>query len=224
MPNPWDIGSAVHLEAMGFKALATTSSGHAASLGRQDQEIRFDELRDHVAALTAAVRIPLNVDAERLFGETPDECAEHLVGLAECGAAGVSIEDYNPTTSTIEPLAEFVQKVAACSAAAAKLGVVLTARAENHLYGIDDVTDTIVRLQAFRTAGAHVVYAPGLVAAEDIVRVVDEVGGAVNVLLRESGPSVSELADLGVRRASTGGRLASVAYRAMQRSASELLT
>lgn len=224
MPNPWDIGSAVQLEAMGFKALATTSSGHAASLGREDQEIRFDELCDHVRALTAAVKIPVSVDGERLFGETPDECAEHLVNLAECGAAGVSIEDYNPATSAIEPLAEFAEKVAACSVAATKLGVVLTARAENHLYGVNDLTDTVARLRAFRSAGADVVYAPGLVAPEDIARVVGEVGGAVNVLLRESGPSVSELAELGVRRASTGGSLASVAYRAMQRSASELLT
>ncbi len=223
MPNPWDVGSAVRLELMGFKALATTSSGHAASLGRQDQEVRFDELCEHVTALTAAVGVPLNVDAERLFAETPDECATNLVTLAQCGAAGVSIEDYNPATGTIESVEVFVEKVEACAASARDHGIVLTARAENHLYGIDNLADTITRLQAFRTAGADVVYAPGLIESMDIGRLVDEVGGAVNVLLRESGPTVSELAALGVRRAGTGGMLANVAYRAMQRSAQDLL-
>ncbi len=223
MPNPWDVGSAVRLEGMGFKALATTSSGHAASLGRQDQEVRFDELCEHVTALTAAVGVPVNVDAERLFADTPDECATNLVTLAQCGAAGVSVEDYNPATGMIESVNVFVEKLEACVVSARDHGIVLTARAENHLYGIDDLTDTVARLLAFRTAGADVVYAPGLTESVDIGRIVDEVGGPVNVLLRESGPTVSELAAMGVRRASTGGMLANVAYRAMQRSAQDLV-
>jgi len=223
MPNPWDVGSAVRLEDMGFKALATTSSGHAASLGRDDQEVLFDELCQHVAALTSAVSVPVNVDAERLFGDTPDECAANLIVLMECGAAGVSIEDYNPARGEIEPLVTFVAKVESCASAAQDHGIVLTARAENHLYGRNDIDDTITRLRAFRAAGAEVVYAPGLTESEHIARIVNEVGGAVNVLLRDAGPTVTELAGLGVRRASVGGMLAGVAYDAMQRCAQKLL-
>ncbi|BAL87109.1 hypothetical protein AMIS_18890 [Actinoplanes missouriensis 431] len=223
IPNPWDVGSARLLESYGFPALATTSSGLAASLGKLDQQVTRDELVTHVAALTAAVRIPVNVDAERCFADTTDGIAETVDLLAAAGAAGISIEDYDPAAGRIEPLDTGAERVAAAARAAARHGIVLTARAENHLYGHDDLDDTITRLRAYREAGADVVYAPGLRAAEDIARVVQSVDAPVNVLALAGGLSVPELAELGVRRVSLGGGLAWVAYGALRDAARELL-
>lgn len=223
MPNPWDIGSATMLARLGFPALATTSGGHAASLGKRDQEVTRDELLAHAAALAAAVEVPLNVDAERCFADTPAGVAEtvHLIGGT--GAAGLSIEDYDPVAKRIEDRAVAVERVAAAAEAARAHGLVLTARAENQLYGVGDLDDTIARLQAYREAGAEVLYAPGLTEPADIARVVAEAGGPVNVLARPTGPPVPALADLGVRRISTGGALARAAYKALQAAARELL-
>lgn len=214
MPNAWDVGSAVRLAAMGFRAVATTSSGHAASLGRKDQQVTFDELCAHVAAIVAAVSVPVSADSEALFADTPADIEANVRVLAELGVAGCSIEDYHPRRGAVMPLDEACERVAAAAVATRTAGVVLTARAENHLYGGEDLDDTIDRLRAYRDAGADVVYAPGLVAERDIARVVAEAGAAVNVLLVPGGPGPSELAGLGVRRASTGGRLAAVAYDA----------
>jgi len=224
MPNPWDVGSAKYLEWRGFPALATTSSGFAATLGRLDQQVGRDELLDHVQSMTAALTIPLSVDAERCFADTADGVVETVRLLAEAGAAGLSIEDYNPTTATIEPLAVATERVAAAAEEAGRHGLVLTARTENHLYGVDDLDDTVARLVAYRDAGAEVVFAPGLLTASGIGRIVDEVGVAVNVLPSPSGPSTGELANAGVRRVSTGGALAWAAYGALGRAADELLT
>lgn len=223
MPNPWDVGSAVRLEKLGFSALATTSSGHAASLGRKDQQVDLDELVAHVVALVAAVDVPINVDSERLFADTPDGVAVNVGLLVDAGAAGMSIEDYDPATGAIDDRGVATERVAAAAEAARARGAVLTARAENHLHGVDDLDDTIARLRSYRQAGAEVVYAPGLTDAAAITRVVEEVGGPVNVLLMPSGPPPAELAGLGVRRASTGGRLSGLAYRAMEDAARELL-
>ena len=165
MPNAWDIGSARLLASIGFEAIATTSSGHAASLGRADQEVSRDELLSHVEALVAAVDVPVSVDAERCFADDPAGVAQTVELIAAVGAAGCSIEDYEPTTRSIDDIGVATERVAAASGAARKHGLVLTARAENHLYGIDDLADTIERLLAYRAAGADVVYAPGLVAA-----------------------------------------------------------
>jgi 2-methylisocitrate lyase-like PEP mutase family enzyme len=223
MPNPWDVGSARLLESLGFPALATTSSGYGASLGRLDQQLTLDELLAHVVTLVDAVGIPLNVDAERCYADTPEGVADTARLIAGTGAAGFSIEDYDPVADRIDPLREAVARVEAAAEVAASTGLVLTARAENHLYGVMDLDDTIVRLQAYRDAGAQVVYAPGLVALDAIARVVREVGVPVNVLALRPGPAVRELASVGVRRVSTGGALAFAAYGALVRAGRELL-
>ncbi|ASW56301.1 isocitrate lyase/phosphoenolpyruvate mutase family protein [Plantactinospora sp. KBS50] len=222
LPNPWDVPSARLLEHLGFPALATTSSGFAASLGRADQHVTRDELVAHVGALTAAVRVPVSVDAERGYAEDPAGVAETVQLLADAGASGVSIEDYDPGTGRITPFEAAVERVAAAASVCNRYGMVLTGRAENHLYGINDLSDTIARLTAYRDAGATCVYAPGLADHADIARVVDEVGVAVNVLALRDGPTVPQLADLGVRRVSTGGSLAWAAYGALVHAATEL--
>jgi 2-methylisocitrate lyase-like PEP mutase family enzyme len=223
MPNPWDVGSARLLASLGFPALATTSSGLAASLGKHDQHLTRDELVTHVAALTAAVDIPLNADSERCYSETLDGIAETIAMLADAGAAGCSIEDYDPAAAGIDELGKATERVAAAASAAHSHNVLLTARAEAHLYGAANLDDTIIRLNAFREAGADAVYAPGLVDLGEIKRVVDEVGLPVNVLMFPKGPTVGELESVGVRRISTGGALAWVAYGALVRAAKELL-
>jgi 2-methylisocitrate lyase-like PEP mutase family enzyme len=222
LPNPWDVGSARILQHLGFAAIATTSSGLAASLGRADQRLTRDELVAHVAALTAAVDVPVNVDAERGYADDPAGVRQTVELLAEAGAAGISIEDYHPGTGQIEPIDVVAERISAAAQACDRHGMVLTGRAENHLYGAEDLADTITRLQAYRAAGAGAVYAPGLADREQIRRVVTEVGGPVNVLALPGGPTVPRLADLGVRRVSTGGALAWAAYGAMAEAAQEL--
>src|SRR5687767_13696026 len=224
MPNAWDIGSARLLASLGFDAIATTSSGHAASLGRADQDVSRDELLSHVEALVAAIDLPVSVDAERCFADEPAGVARTVELLAAVGAAGCSIEDYDPVKRSIDALDVATERVAAASEAARKHGLVLTARAENHLYGIDDLADTIERLVSYRAAGADVVYAPGLVEGDHIERLVNAVGAPVNVLAMRGGPSISELGSLGVRRVSTGGGLARAAYGALIAAGRELRT
>jgi 2-methylisocitrate lyase-like PEP mutase family enzyme len=222
LPNPWDVGSARILEHLGFEALATTSSGFAATLGRLDQHVTRDELVAHVAAITAAVAIPVNVDSERCYADDLAGIATTVDRLAEAGAAGLSIEDYDPATGAIDPIGRAAERVAAAAEACARHGIVLTGRAENLLYGIADLDDTIARLEAYASAGAGAVYAPGLTALDDIRRVVDAVGVPVNVLALPGTPSVPELAAIGVRRVSTGGALAWAAYGALADAAREL--
>jgi 2-methylisocitrate lyase-like PEP mutase family enzyme len=224
MPNPWDVGSATILAGLGFPALATTSSGHAAALGRADQQVTRDELLEHVAALVAAVDVPVSVDAERGFADDPAGVGETYRLLGGTGAAGASIEDYDPTAGRILDRAEAVERVGSAAEAAHSAGMVLTARAEQHLYDpAADLADTIARLVAFRDAGADVVYAPGLRALGDIQRVVAAVAVPVNVLRMPGTPPLAELAAAGVRRISTGGALARVAYAAATEAARELL-
>ena len=225
MPNPWDIGSARLLASLGFEALATTSAGFALTLGRLDATVTRDELVDHVAQLAAATDLPLNVDSERCYPDDPGGVGETVALLAAAGAAGFSIEDYDPATGAIGDVASAAERVAVAAEAAHELPepMVLTARAENHLRGVQNLDDTIARLLAYREAGADVVYAPGLVDLGDIARVVDAVGLPVNVLALPQGPSVAELASVGVRRVSTGSLLANAAYGALRAGASELL-
>jgi 2-methylisocitrate lyase-like PEP mutase family enzyme len=219
MPNPWDLGSAKLLASMGFEALATTSAGLAWSLGKLDMQVTREELVAHVAQIAKATPLPLNVDSERCFPDEPGGVAETVRLLADAGAAGCSIEDYDPATDAIDPLEAAAERVAV---AAGGTPLVLTARAENHLHGIEDLDDTIARLVAYRDAGADVVYAPGLRDLDAIKRVVDEVGVPVNVLSLPNGPSVAELGAAGVRRVSTGGALARFAYGALLDGAAEL--
>jgi 2-methylisocitrate lyase-like PEP mutase family enzyme len=223
MPNPWDLGSARILASMGFPALATTSLGHAASLGKVDQTVTRDELVAHVTAISAAVDLPLNVDAERCFADDLAGVAETVALLAEAGAAGCSIEDYDPARGALEDVTVAADRVAAAAESAHRYGMLLTARAENALYGIDDIDDTVERLRAYRAAGADVVYAPRLTDADAIRRVVAATDAPANVLAMRHGPSIPELAELGVRRVSTGGPLARAAYGALWRAARELL-
>ena len=224
MPNPWDIGSARLLVALGFPALATTSSGHAASLGKHDQQVTRDELLEHATALAGAVDVPLSVDAERCFADSPDGVAETVALLAGTGAAGCSIEDFDPATGALDPLGAAAERVAAAAGVAGGSGFVLTARCEGLLYGFTDLDGTIERLVAYREAGADVLYAPGPTDPSDIALVVDEVGAPVNVLARRRGPSIAELTALGVRRVSVGGSLAKIAYAAMMAAARTLIT
>lgn len=221
MPNAWDVGSARLLEHLGFATLATTSSGHAAALGRRDQQVRRDELLAHAEALAAAVAVPVSVDSEACFPGEPGGVARTVELVARTGAAGCSIEDYDPVRGLL-PADVAVERVREAADAASGHGLVLTARAENHLYGVDDLDDTIARLTAYREAGADVAYAPGLSAASDIRRVVAEVAAPVNVLAVPGAPATAELARLGVRRVSTGGSLAWVAYGALVAAAREL--
>ena len=221
MPNPWDVGSAVRLQKMGFPALATTSSGFAWSIGKEDQQVTRDELLGHVEALVAATEVPLNVDAERCYADDPAGVAHTVSLIAATGAAGCSIEDYDPAAGSIEPLDVATERVAA--AASAKAGMVLTARAEQHLYGPADLDDTIRRLCAYRDAGADVLYAPGLVDLDQIEAVVRAVERPINVLKLPAVPNLAALAGVGVRRVSTGGGLARTAYSAMRHAAEALL-
>jgi 2-methylisocitrate lyase-like PEP mutase family enzyme len=223
MPNPWDLGSARLLESAGFEALATTSAGFAWSLGKLDQRVTREELVDHVAALTAATALPVNVDSERCYPDGPGGVTRTIQLLAEAGAAGCSIEDYDPATDSLDDVDVAAARVAEAVAAAHEHSLVLTARAENHIRGVEDLDDTLRRLTAYRDAGADVAYAPGLTEIAQIKRVIDTVGIPLNVLALPSGPSIEELASVGVRRVSTGSALAGAAYRALVTGARELL-
>ena len=178
-----------------------------------------------MASLTAATALPLNVDSERLYPDDPGGVAETVRLLAGAGAAGCSVEDWNPATGRIDDVDAAAGRVAAAAEAAHALPepIVLTGRAENLIHGVDDLDDTIARLLAYRDAGADCVYAPGLRELDQIRAVVEAVGVPVNVLALPAGPSVPELAEAGVRRVSTGGALAGAAYGALVAAADELL-
>ena len=215
IPNPWDPGSARVLEALGFKALATTSSGFAFTLGRLDGTVTLDEMVDHAARLDRATSLPVSVDLEDGYGPEPERAALAVTRAAEAGAVGGSIEDYD-RDGFIYELEHAVERVAAAAKAAHGLGFpfVLTARAENHIRGNPDLEDTIARLQAFERAGADVLYAPGLRTVEEIRAVCQAVSKPVNVLALPA-LSVAEIADAGARRISVGGGFTWIAVRAM---------
>jgi 2-methylisocitrate lyase-like PEP mutase family enzyme len=223
MPNPWDLGTARFLESLGFSALATTSWGFAASLGRPDQTVTRDEMLAHTEALVGAISVPLNIDSERCYAEDLAGITETVRLLGDAGAAGCSIEDFDPATRTIDPIEVATERVAAAAEGAKKSGLVLTARAENPFYGFHDLDDTIARLCSYRDAGADVMYAPGLIDPDQIARVVAQTGAPVNVLARSNGPSVNRLSELGVRRISTGGAIARASFELLNRAARELL-
>jgi 2-methylisocitrate lyase-like PEP mutase family enzyme len=219
IPNPWDAGSARVLAALGFKALATTSSGFAFTLGRVDGTTTLDEVVEHAGALDRATDLPLSVDLENGYGPDPESAALAIMRVAEVGAVGGSIEDYDPAGQIYE-LSHAVERVAAAAEAAHGLGFpfMLTARAENHIRGNPDLEDTIARLQAFEQAGADVLYAPGLRSADEIRAVCAAVSKPVNVLARP-GLSLDEIIGAGARRVSVGGRLTWVALGAMVEAA-----
>jgi 2-methylisocitrate lyase-like PEP mutase family enzyme len=226
LPNPWDVGSAKLLASLGFRALATTSSGFAATLGRLDGSVGRHEALAHARAIAGATDLPVSADLEKGFGDDPSAVAE-TIGLAlETGLAGFSIEDSTGRPeSPVYEVSEAAERVAAAAEVAhgGDVHLVLTARAENHLHGRHDLADTITRLRAYQEAGADVLYAPGLTALDDIRTVVDSVDRPVNVLALPGAPTVGELAAVGVARISVGGAFAYAALGAVVEAARELL-
>jgi 2-methylisocitrate lyase-like PEP mutase family enzyme len=222
IPNPWDAGSARALAALGFEALATTSSGFAFTLGKPDGGATLDEVAAHVRLLAAATDLPISVDLENGYGAEPEAAARAIERVAEAGAVGGSIEDYDPAGHIYER-DHAVERVRAAVEAARRLDVpfVLTARAENHIRGVTDLDDTIARLQAFEHAGADVLYAPGLRTVDDVRTVCSAVTKPVNVLARPTF-SFAELADAGAQRVSVGGALAWVAADAFAAAATAI--
>jgi 2-methylisocitrate lyase-like PEP mutase family enzyme len=215
LPNPWDAGSARVLAALGIEALATTSSGFADTLGRLDGAVTLAETVEHVGRLVDATDLPVSVDLENGYDARPVGVAEAIARVAEAGAVGGSIEDYDPS-GLIYPLPQAVERVAAAVEAARTLPFpyTLTARAENHIRGNPDLVDTIARLRAFEEAGADVLYAPGLRTAEEIRAVCEAVSSPVNVLALPD-LSLAEVVAAGAQRISVGGGLTWVAARAM---------
>ncbi len=224
IPNPWDIGSARLLASLGFQALATTSSGFAATLGRLDGSVTRDEAIAHAGAIVAATDLPVSADLENGFEDDPAGVAETARLAVESGLAGFSVEDWSPRREAIyEPEAAAERVAAAVEAAhAGPVRLVVTARAENHIRGRDDLADTIARLQAYQAAGADVLYAPGPTRAEDIRAIVSSVDRPVNVLARGGSPPVAELAQLGVSRISVGGAFAFAVAQALVAAGREL--
>jgi 2-methylisocitrate lyase-like PEP mutase family enzyme len=214
MPNPWDAGSAKLLASLGFQALATTSSGFAAALGRRDGAASRDEVLAHAAAVVAAVDVPVSADLENGFADDPDGVYATVRAAAAAGLAGCSIEDWSGSHLYDRVLAT-ERITAAVEAAIIEPGLVLTARAENLIRGNPDLDEVIARLHAYREAGAQVLYAPGLRTIDEVWRVVGSVGAPVNVLALPGLPSVAHLAEAGVARISVGG--------AFTRAALELL-
>ena len=229
IPNPWDIGTARIFAALGFEALATTSAGLAFGLGRQDAKgaVRRDEVLAHIAEIAGATDLPVSADLENGFGDAPETAAETITLAAGAGMVGGSIED--ATGDPDAPIYDFdhaVERVAASVEAARKVPhpFMMTARAENYLYGRRDLDDTIRRLQAFEAAGADVLYAPGLRDIGDIRTLCAALSKSVNVVMGIAGAEISidELTAAGVKRISVGSALARAALGEVLRAATEI--
>ncbi|WP_037315824.1 isocitrate lyase/PEP mutase family protein [Ruegeria halocynthiae] len=227
MPNAWDAGSARLLASLGFDALATTSAGYAFSKGKRDSfaALSRDELLQNAAEIVESTDLPVSADLEDGFGGEPETCAQTILKGCAIGVVGGSIEDAtgNPD-DPIYDMSKAVDRIQAAADAARDLPFVLTARAENFLWGREDLRDTIKRLQAFSEAGADVLFAPGLPDIDAIRTVCSEVDKPVNVVMGLSGNthSVSELSEAGVRRISVGGSFARAAFGALMRAAEEV--
>jgi 2-methylisocitrate lyase-like PEP mutase family enzyme len=225
LPNPWDRGSAKLLESLGFQALATTSSGYAATLGRLDGSLAREEALAHAAAIVEATALPVTADLENAFGDDPADVADTVRCALDAGLAGCSVEDFTRRQDApIYDAGLAAERIAAAAevAHAGPVQLVLTARAENYVHGRPHLADTIERLQAYQQAGADVLYAPGLVDLDDIRWLVASVDRPVNVLARPGGPAVFELAEVGVSRVSVGGAFAFAALGALVEAAQEL--
>jgi 2-methylisocitrate lyase-like PEP mutase family enzyme len=222
IPNPWDAGSARVLEALGFKALATTSSGFAFTLGRQDGGATLDDVGAHVTALNAATDLPVSVDLENGGGPSPEDAATAVRRVADAGAAGGSIEDWDPAGHLYD-VEHAADRIAAAAAAVhgRDAPFMLTARAENHIRDHPDLDDTIARLLAYQAAGADVLYAPGLATSEQIRAVCDAVSRPVNVLARPD-LRFEAIAEAGAQRVSVGGALTWAAVEAFVAAATRI--
>ena len=224
IPNPWDLGSARALERLGFKALATTSSGFAWSQGRPDHGVSLHDTLLHLRSLAHGVKVPVNADLGSGFAIDPAAVMVNVAAAALTGIAGLSIED--GTGDPYKPLFDFnlaVDRVRAARRALDGTGVLLTARSEGFIAGQPDLKETIRRLVAFAEAGADCLYAPGIRTREEITGVINAVAPKpVNVLVGSSFASVHELAYLGVRRISVGGALARAAWTGFLEAAREI--
>jgi 2-methylisocitrate lyase-like PEP mutase family enzyme len=226
LPNPWDAGSAKILASIGFQALATTSAGMAATLGRLDGNVTRDEALDHARVIVAATDLPVSADLENCFEHQPDGVAETIRLAIETGLAGGSVEDWGGVDrAQIYDATLATERVAAAVEAAhsGPVPFVLTARCENFLRGIRDLDDTIARLLSYQAAGADVLYAPGVQDTADIRRIVEAVDLPVNVLALPGTAPVAELGEIGVKRISVGSGFSSVAAGALAIAAKELL-
>jgi 2-methylisocitrate lyase-like PEP mutase family enzyme len=227
MPNPWDAGTARMLAHLGFEALATTSAGNAFSLGQKDGTVGRERTLANAAAIAAAADLPVSGDLENGFGDSPEMAAETIRMAAEAGLVGGSIEDATGRPDQpIDGVEHAIERVQAAAEAAHALPFpfTLTARAENYLYGREDLKDTIHRLRTYQEAGADVLYAPGIRTREDIAAVVSSVDRPVNVLmgLEGIGLTLEELSEMGVRRVSVGGALCRMALGAFIGAAREM--
>jgi 2-methylisocitrate lyase-like PEP mutase family enzyme len=226
MPNPWDVGSAVALGQMGFEALATTSAGHAWTLGRPDGGVLRDEALDHLRQVASAVDVPVNADFQGGFANDPEGVAASVKLAAATGIAGLSIED--STGDADEPLYEFDSAVERIRAARSAIdesgtGIVLTGRSEGFVVGRPDLDETVKRLHAYAEAGADCLYAPFISTPEQVSAIVTGVRPKpVNLLVNAPFVTVAEAASLGVRRISVGGTLARTAWAAVLAAAREV--
>lgn len=222
IPNPWDAGSAKVFAALGFEALATTSSGFAFTLGRQDGDVTLEEVVEHTRALDAATSLPVSVDLENGYGPDPEDAARAISRAAEAGAVGGSIEDYDADRG-IYGIEHATERVAAAVEAAGRFDFpfTLTARADNYVRGNPDLGDTIARLEAYERAGADVLYAPRIPSADEIRAIREATSRPLNVLAG-AGLSVAEIVEAGAQRVSVGGRLAWVAVNSMAAAAEQL--
>ncbi|TWO72770.1 isocitrate lyase/phosphoenolpyruvate mutase family protein [Caenimonas sedimenti] len=226
IPNPWDTGSARLLEHMGFEALASTSAGFAFSRGKPDMSVTREEKMLHLRELCAATNLPVSADLENGYGHKPEDAAETIRQAALAGVVGGSIED--STGDAANPIYDIdaaTDRIRAAVAAARSTGFkfMLTARAENHLWGRNDLPDTIRRLQAYQEAGADVLFAPGLKTLEDIRTVLAAIDRPLNVIMGSVPLTLAQLQEAGVRRLSVGGSLARVAYGSMMAAARKML-
>lgn len=226
IPNPWDVGSAKLLQGNGFKALATTSSRFAYALGRADGEISLEEKLQHCRALFAATDIPITADFENGYSEDIIDVVENIRRLAETGIAGFSIEDFSRDHHQLYDFSEAIEKVQVAVETVAELGVplVLTARAENLLRGVDDLDDTIKRLVAFAAAGADVLYAPGIKSLEQLRTVTASLDKPFNVPASfMPGTNVTEFSECGANRISLGGALNFAAINPVLDASAEMI-
>jgi 2-methylisocitrate lyase-like PEP mutase family enzyme len=225
MPNAWDAGSAKVLTSLDFQAIATTSSGFAATLGSIDYHVTREEALEHSATIAAATAAPVSADLENAYAHEPEGVAQTVKLAIETGLAGCSVEDFSGRDDTpIYDIGVAAERVRAAAEAAhsGPVHFVLTARAENYLHGRRDLADTIARLQAYQEAGADVLFAPGFRSADDIRELIGSVDRPVSVLMAPGGPTVAELAQLGAARISVGGGLAFNSLGALVEAATEL--
>jgi len=226
IPNPWDAGSARLLAGLGFRALATTSSGFAWSLGRPDNHVSLEEALAHMRAVVRAVDVPVSADFEHGFAVAPSGVAANVSAATGTGVAGISVED--STGDAAQPLFEFALSVERVRAARRAIdeggsGVILTARSEGFIVGRPDLGETLRRLVAYAEAGADCLYAPGIRTPEEVAAVVGAVAPKpVNVLVGGDFTTVAELSALGVRRISVGGALARTAWAGFLEAAREI--